>query len=233
MDYLLEGANQRFPSAQLKPEDVISSWAGLRPLIHEDGKSASELSRKDEIFISESGLMSIAGGKLTGYRKMAQRIVDLVARKLQVKNPCRTDSLVLCGGGFQDAKEVNEYRQSLKNTYTEWGIMPKRVEYLVANYGKQTEELMQHFDKDAPSSPDEKLGLAELMFALDKEMVMSPLDFFVRRTGGLYFDIARVRSLAEPVVGYMEDYFEWTPKQKTQELQLLNQALYEASHFPI
>ena len=177
--------------------------------------------------------MSIAGGKLTGYRKMAQRIVDLVARKLDIKTPCRTDSLVLCGGGFQHAKEVNEYCESLKHTYKEWGIMPMRVEYLVANYGKQTEELMQYFDHDALSSPDVKLGLAELMFALDKEMVMSPLDFFVRRTGGVYFDIDRVRRLAEPVVGYMDEYFEWTPEQKTQELQLLNQALYEASHFPI
>ena len=64
-------------------EDIQSSWAGLRPLIHEDGKSPSELSRKDEIFVSASGLISIAGGKLTGYRKMAERTVDKIAKRME------------------------------------------------------------------------------------------------------------------------------------------------------
>ena len=57
-------------------------WLEKR-MIFEDGKSASELSRKDEIFESQSGLISIAGGKLTGYRKMSERIVDLVAKRME------------------------------------------------------------------------------------------------------------------------------------------------------
>ncbi len=78
-EYLLRGVNETFPSVNLQLSDIETSWAGLRPLIHEDGKSASELSRKDEIFISDSGLISMAGGKLTGYRKMAERAVNLVS----------------------------------------------------------------------------------------------------------------------------------------------------------
>ena len=61
--YLLSAVNNMFPKIELEMEDIISSWAGLRPLIHEEGKSASELSRKDEIFTSDTGLISIAGGK--------------------------------------------------------------------------------------------------------------------------------------------------------------------------
>ena len=71
-----------FPDVKLTVKDVISSWAGLRPLIYEDGKSASELSRKDEIIVSPSGLLSIAGGKLTGYRLMAKKVADIAARDL-------------------------------------------------------------------------------------------------------------------------------------------------------
>ena len=67
--YLINAVNSTFPKVKLQLSDVESSWAGLRPLIHEDGKSASQLSRKDEIFESPTGLISIAGGKLTGYRK--------------------------------------------------------------------------------------------------------------------------------------------------------------------
>ncbi|MCK9911577.1 glycerol-3-phosphate dehydrogenase, partial [Microbacteriaceae bacterium K1510] len=86
-------------------EDITSTWAGLRPLIHEDGKSPSELSRKDEIFHSPTGLITIAGGKLTGFRKMAERVVDLVMKQLSQEEarectPCTTDRIVLSGGNF-------------------------------------------------------------------------------------------------------------------------------------
>jgi len=76
--YLLDATNNMFSSLKLTIDDIESNWAGLRPLIHEDGKDPSELSRKDEIFVSQTGLISIAGGKLTGYRKMAQRVINAV-----------------------------------------------------------------------------------------------------------------------------------------------------------
>lgn len=82
-DYLLEAINAMFPSLNLTADDVESSWAGLRPLIAEEGKSPDEISRKDEIFISDSGLISMAGGKLTGYRKMAEEAVDTVVDQLK------------------------------------------------------------------------------------------------------------------------------------------------------
>ncbi len=87
-EYLINAINQTFPMLNIKMDDIISSWAGLRPLIHQEGKSASELSRKDEIFISKTGLISIAGGKLSGYRKMAERVVNRFCSK-----PCVTKKL--------------------------------------------------------------------------------------------------------------------------------------------
>src|SRR5699024_351431 len=76
-DYLLEAINYMFPSLHVKEEYVASRWAEVRPLIVQEGTDdTNEISRKDEIFISDSGLISIAGGKLTGYRKMAEDAVD-------------------------------------------------------------------------------------------------------------------------------------------------------------
>ncbi|MBI4647978.1 MAG: glycerol-3-phosphate dehydrogenase/oxidase [Bacteroidia bacterium] len=80
--YLIKAVNNMFPSVNLTIGDIISSWAGLRPLIHKEGKKPSELSRRDEIFISKSGLISIAGGKLTGYRTKAKKIVDIIMKKI-------------------------------------------------------------------------------------------------------------------------------------------------------
>ena len=100
--YLLKAINHMFPSIKVELVDIESSWAGIRPLIHEDGKSPSEISRKDEIFYSPSGLLTIAGGKLTGYRKMAERVVDQVAKELEQEGhtprACYTDRIVLSGG---------------------------------------------------------------------------------------------------------------------------------------
>lgn len=81
--YIINAINYMFPSVKITEKDVESSWAGVRPLIYEEGKNASEISRKDEIWTSESGLITIAGGKLTGYRKMAEMVVDYVTNLLQ------------------------------------------------------------------------------------------------------------------------------------------------------
>ncbi|MEY4930014.1 MAG: hypothetical protein RI909_738, partial [Bacteroidota bacterium] len=137
-EYLIKAVNQTFPSANLSLSDIESSWAGLRPLIHEDGKSASELSRKDEIFESDSGLISIAGGKLTGYRKMAERIVDRVLKKYFEGRftPCKTDKIALAGSDFKNDKEVKAYTAAVAFRLRMFGV-EEQAAYLVHNYGKQ------------------------------------------------------------------------------------------------
>ena len=123
--YILNGVNENFDSVKLKRENVESSWAGLRPLIHEDGKSASELSRKDEIFRSDTGLISIAGGKLTGYRKMAERVVDMVVEEHfpdRELNPCSTDKILLGGTECKNYKEVINYRVAIRKQLTASGL---------------------------------------------------------------------------------------------------------------
>ena len=232
VDYLLDATNKMFPSANLQFDEVTSSWAGLRPLIHQDGKSASELSRKDEIFVSDTGLISIAGGKLTGYRKMAQRVVDLIAKKMHVSAPCKTHRVTLCGGDFEHAKAVQTFQQELSDKYLPLGISAARIAYLVANYGTQTQYILDLYLSHPEEDAEIRLGLAELMFALEKEMVVSPQDFLIRRTGGLYFDIHRVRNLVEPVLSHMAAHYSWTLEQTETERVLLQQAIYEASHFP-
>ncbi len=72
VQYLCDSANGYFPTAQVHPEDVLATWAGLRPLIRAtDGGAESDVSREHEIFVRDDGLVIIAGGKLTTYRRMA------------------------------------------------------------------------------------------------------------------------------------------------------------------
>src|SRR5262249_9073206 len=83
VDEILAAINSYFPEARLEPSDVISSWAGLRPLITDPRAGATtDVSRKEVIIESEDWLISIGGGKLTTYRLMAERGIDLAAKRL-------------------------------------------------------------------------------------------------------------------------------------------------------
>jgi len=83
---ILDAINAFFPSLKLLPSDIISAFAGLRPLINSHNQKASkDVSRSEEIYEDQNGLISIAGGKLTTYRSIAKRTIDLAARKLTEK----------------------------------------------------------------------------------------------------------------------------------------------------
>ena len=203
--YLISAVNNMFSTIELTLNDVESSWAGLRPLIHEEGKSASELSRKDEIFYSDSKLISIAGGKLTGYRKMAQRVVDMVARKLKKRfeqefDETTTDKVALTKNPFKHYKQVKSYISSITKKIESYGLSEVDAIYLVHNYGKQTDIILESFqhltDKETPL----RLAKAELKYCLNYEMVCTPLDFFMRRTGRLFFDKTSVESLKDGII---------------------------------
>ena len=80
--YLLDSIKKVFSVPHLNVKQVVSSWAGIRPLVFGKGENPSEISRKDEIFISKNKLITIAGGKLSGYRMMAEKATDLVFKNL-------------------------------------------------------------------------------------------------------------------------------------------------------
>jgi glycerol-3-phosphate dehydrogenase len=98
-DYLLAAAAARFSIPPLTRADVVGAWAGVRPLVGEEGKSASDISRRDELWTGPAGVLSIAGGKLTAYRKMAERVVDHVETALtRGHQASRTADEALIGG---------------------------------------------------------------------------------------------------------------------------------------
>ena len=234
--YLLSAVNNMFPKINLEMEDIVSSWAGLRPLIHEEGKSASELSRKDEIFTSDTGLISIAGGKLTGYRKMAERVVDRIAKKLEEEGvalkECFTEEIPLAGNvDFKKFKHVKKYIAEIYDRIKPNGFTEHDAWFLVTNYGKQTETILETFTtlKDADSY--ERMAKAELRFGIDYEMVQNPMDFFIRRTGRLYFDIDSVRSLMKPILEEFKSIYKVDDAQLVAWEEALNRALDEHSNF--
>ncbi|MFT7449494.1 MAG: glycerol kinase [Patescibacteria group bacterium] len=229
--YLLEAVRHAFPSTLLEQTDVISNWSGLRPLIHEEGKSPSELSRKDEIFESPSGLISIAGGKLTGYRRMAERIVDLVDERLEKPyGSCFTDKITLVPDALKNSQAVKEYIRKIKTRVSRDGLVDYHSWYLVTTYGKQTEVILDKMETFSDAG-EIALTRAELWYGVQYEMVNSFEDFYVRRTGRLYFDINSIAETREAVTKDMMKYLNWDKERLVLENKKLDALIYDATHY--
>jgi glycerol-3-phosphate dehydrogenase len=234
--YLLKAVNDMFPDIDLSIDDIESSWAGLRPLIHEEGKSASEISRKDEIFISSSGLVSMAGGKLTGYRKMARKVVNMIARKLTKEGrmkyvKCKTLRIPLTGNNFTGSKQVKDYTKKISLILNQIDLPEHYASYLVHNYGIQTDIIIDKIKQLKGSNPELRLIKSELDFCFENEMVCKPLDFLERRTGRLYFWIATIENHIEDILQLFESKFYWTAEQFEEEKKLIINTIENSRNF--
>ncbi len=235
VDYLIDAVNHMFPSVNLQLSDVESSWAGIRPLIAEEGKSASEISRKDELFIADNGLISIAGGKLTGYRQMANKVVSTVLELkekktgIHTKRKCKTKKILLPGNGFKNYKAVNHYKNELATKYTNYPA--DTLHYLVDLYGTQTDSIVENALDLTGLSPTDQILIAEVRHCLNEEMTMTLLDFFERRTGRLYYNIQSVHDTKHTVATEMATQLKWGTKRTEEELKQLEDALIACVKF--
>ncbi|MBY7144093.1 glycerol-3-phosphate dehydrogenase/oxidase [Virgibacillus sp. NKC19-3] len=236
-DYLLDAINYMFPSVNMKAEHVESSWAGLRPLIAEEGKdNPGEISRKDEIFISDSGLISMAGGKLTGYRKMAKETVDLIVKQFKEEEEIlysnsATKHLPISGGEVGGSDGFEQFKQDKLKEGKEIGLTEATAMKLIQSYGANSDtvfDIYQHKQEEAEKAGIDSIVFAELIYAMEYESAYKPVDFFVRRTGALFFEIEWVRAHKENVIHYMAQALNWSDNQKESYKQELDQLLQEA-----
>lgn len=231
--YVLHGITSTFPTILLTLNDIESSWAGLRPLIHEEGKSASELSRKDEIFISESGLISIAGGKLTGFRKMAERVVNLIIKRSfedSTLKKCFTDQIRLTPDSFKNFREAHAYQRVVRTRLPQ-DIPDETIRYLIESYGKQVDDILNRFQSHKESDAAQRLLLAELDFSIQHEMTISLEDFFVRRTGLLYFDIEKISRHLQAAASLMKDSLGWSVQECDRQVKRMRSLMAEVTAF--
>lgn len=221
VEYILEAINFMFPAVKLNITDVESTWAGLRPLIHQDGKSPSELSRRDEIFYSKSGLISIAGGKLTGYRKMAERVLNFVAKTMKEKKQSKTEQLKLSGGNFESTESINEFIYKCTGEAKQIGLTQAHIHNLVYRYGTNTNIIINKAYELATTIKDaeQRILTAEIWYAIHYEMTNTISDFIIRRTGRLYFE----RPSLEKTYLFIADEFgrllNWTEAQRNTNLE--------------
>lgn len=207
VQYLLQGANHFYPSAALTAADVISAWAGIRPLVAHAGTTANDASREHLIATASSGLVSVTGGKLTTYRAMATEIVDTVERALgRPVTPSMTGDAALPGASDRhieaehlaahDVIPEAETADQLVRAYgTRWRLVWGLVE--------REPLLGDRLDPDLPYIP------AEVLWAAATEGAWTVADVLVRRMPIAYERRDAGRALAPAVARLLGRAHGW------------------------
>ncbi|MET3576432.1 glycerol-3-phosphate dehydrogenase [Bhargavaea ullalensis] len=204
--YLLEAADWIFPGTRLQRGDVESAWAGVRPLIHQEGKDPSEISRKDEIWESDSGLLTIAGGKLTGYRKMAEHVVDRIADRSSGEKwgPCVTKHLPLSGGDFASPVDLPNFIEGKTNEAELYGLSREEGREIAAFYGTNADAVFKFAHAAGAGDGLSAADRGRILYSVHQEMAAVPADFLVRRSGWLFFDVEKARAVGPQAAAYMK-----------------------------
>ena len=220
--YLLRSANAAFPDAHLAPNDVVSVWVGLRPLLRQDAATApSQVSREHRVVESAQGLITIAGGKLTTYRVMARDVADRVAARLHeldgrpIAPRPPTDRLPLPGG---EAAELDVLLESARAR----GVLDATARHLVASYGSEMAAVLNLVDRDRslgePVAPGRPEIWAEVAHAVEREMAVRVQDVLVRRLHLFYEYAEQGTAVAAPVAQRMKKLLGWDEVREAEEL---------------
>ncbi|HJQ68544.1 MAG TPA: glycerol-3-phosphate dehydrogenase [Blastocatellia bacterium] len=218
---VFESAARMFPGADLSESDCISAFAGLRPLVVGDQSSTANLSRKEELFESESGVITIIGGKLTTYRRMAERAVDLAARKLEdkfrMKGRSLTERIELAGGRVE-----GDVKAEAERAASDHGVSVETATHLIETYGgnfravleiaSESEELKNLLDAELPHIE------AEVIYAARAEMAATVEDFLARRTRIALVARDHGRVCAARVATLMARELRWSSKKAQEAL---------------
>ncbi len=217
VEYLFEPI-QRYFGVTLSRDDCLTSWAGLRPLIYESGKSTKEISRKDEVWLSDTGLITIAGGKLTGYRKMAEDAVSKACELLGIRFEPETDDVHLPGGDLSGS-----LRQTVLDLTQVYPMSDAQSERLVKLYGAESQHVLA-LGKDA-ILPDSSVFTGEVHWAMQEEGAHSLEDVLYRRTRAALYSPQETSGLVEPIADLMSETLGWTEEKRAQEVTRVKRLL--------
>jgi glycerol-3-phosphate dehydrogenase len=219
--YVLAAANTAFERS-LRPEDVTGSWAGLRPLLaHSPGRRGppsartADLSRRHQVTVSPDGFVTITGGKLTTYRKMAEDAVDALRPWLGNLRTSPTKRLRLRG-----AEEPALSRS--RSARAPAGLDDSAIAHLAGRYGSETAAVLGLVNDDPSLARPLSTALpylgAEALYAARYEMATTLDDVLSRRTRALLLDARASLEAALPVADLLARELGWDGGRKQAEL---------------
>lgn len=213
VDYLLQITDHYFPGAKLREEDLISSYAGVRPLVRDDSGSEGKTSREHTIFNDPRGVTFVAGGKYTTYRLMSKQVVDAALETFPLEDRIRfraADTAV----PLNEWTSPEAYRESLLHV-AEWAEASGRPESEVLHfrerYGMEAEKILSRYDAQWT------MWQIEAAQAIDTTMCMNLVDFYVRRVPLYLADPAHGLNAIDEVARVFQHMLRWTDEQVNEQ----------------
>jgi glycerol-3-phosphate dehydrogenase len=224
VDYIMDALDWSFPDARITLGDVVSSYAGIRPLINVPGKSTSDVPREYKVFESGSGILCVAGGKLTTYRLMARTVVDRVVSKLRRRTktlnvvPSWTHRIKLGNppdGTFRPFGKVDlpeDVRAHLIADYGAWAMQITAILEVHPRLGRRMVEGLPYL-------------MAEAYFAATREKARTLEDVLARRTRVALLDPGRGRGCMKDVCEIMAKELNWDSTEAERQVRAYEAAL--------
>ncbi|TFG16317.1 MAG: glycerol-3-phosphate dehydrogenase/oxidase [Promethearchaeota archaeon] len=219
-DYLIESVKYYFPNAELDYKNILSTYAGIRPLVMQKGKSESEISRKHLIFRSEDDLLTITGGKLTEWRAMAEDLFERIEELQMFPNIEREKHF--SRQEYVIALQEEDWKKSLQN----YGIkLDKDIsDHLYHQYGKGALKILELIKEDPTLSiriiEENYFIKAEILYTLRYELTTHLIDVFCRRTEmALWIDHKKASEAAKKVGEIMSEEYSWDKATLDNEIQ--------------
>lgn len=211
VEYLLEPLARTFEVTPIRPEECVSAWAGLRPLIAQPGRRPSEISRRDEIWAGAAGILTIAGGKLTGYRKMARNVVEQVAQRLGRPLRDHGPEAPLPGGDLVGG--LDAHAAALERGLS---LSPLTASRLARLYGSEAESVAKL--GATPIVAGGRVLEGEVEWAMIEEGAATVTDVLFRRTRAALYEPAERAALVRPIADRMAARLGWSEGKRWEEI---------------
>lgn len=219
-DYFIKSLKHYIPTADVEYENIISTYAGVRPLVMQKGKSESDISRKHIIFFSDDGLLTITGGKLTTWRKMAEDLFTHVVEKeifpnIEKKKEFSKQKFFIGLEREQWIKDLKDINIDLDEDITD---------HLHQQYGKGAFKILEIIREEKALKErildTNNFIKAEIVYILRNELTTHLIDVFCRRTEmSLFIEHRKQSEAAKKVVNIMAKEYRWDENRKDQEIK--------------
>jgi glycerol-3-phosphate dehydrogenase len=228
VDYILRMSGTYFPDACLARRDVIATWAGLRPLVaDENAASESSVSREHQIVVDSSGLITVAGGKLTTYRRMGAEVVDKVLdgyKRRGVTSPAieasKTATTPLLGAKGWPKSDDHQLVAKRAVTASNGAVGDSMARHLVDRYGVCGVEIAATLNSESAvpiiQGRLEPWGL--IRWAIERELATTLCDFMIRRTQIFFKDYDQGLGVVEKVADHMGELLGWSRERVEREV---------------
>lgn len=214
-------------ASRLEVEDVLNHLENSR-----DEKAPSSISRGSSLERESDGLVTLSGGKITDYRKMAEGALKLIRQllkddyRMSVKE-IDSKHYPVSGGDF-DPTKLEETVEELTKIGVESGLAEADAKYIADFYGTNAKKI---FSLAKEMTPYEGLSLAEsarLRYGLEEEMVLAPGDYLIRRTNHLLFERDQLDAIKQPIIDAIASYFAWSAEEKKRQEAHLEELIAES-----